>query len=384
MSVNSIVNVPVEIKNKSNVVNEKTKSNNVSEKEVDEEKSNATKYMLGATIAAGVIALGVIGHKNNWWRKCTDVIDNSSKKDSTALSDGVGGSSKKGNEALTGPNASSDKSTAPLDEKLGETSNKEKDVLGETNNSNPKKETATPEAEPKLEQDAEINAEKEAQERAKAEADAKLKEEQEAKAKLEAKEKAFIETHKQEAIDKLMAEGDELWGACKKYDGLIRKFARMQQEGFEAIRGQKSVKDGRYVVVQNLGIVSKTSINTVMTYYSTDGKVIDEIVCTRNGKKAYEVSFRDNGKTVELEAGNIYMGGNNDGLVDIRTNKDHVSFYVYKDGKYCEISRQDFSSDELEQINLACEISGKPSTTNKIYSFGATESSLRKYLNITD
>ena len=383
MSVNSIVNVPVEIKNKSNVVNEKTKSNNVSEKEVDEEKSNATKYMLGATIAAGVIALGVIGHKNNWWRKCTDVIDNSSKKDSTALSDGVGGSSKKGNDALTGPNASSDKSTATLDEKLGETSNKEKDVLGETN-STPKKETATPESEPKLEQDAEINAEKEAQERAKAEADAKLKEEQEAKAKLEAKEKAFIETHKQEAIDKLMAEGDELWGACKKYDGLIRKFARMQQKGFEAIRGQKSVKDGRYVVVQNLGIGSKTSNNTVMTYYSTDGKVIDEIVCTRNGKKAYEVSFRDNGKTVELEAGNIYMDGNKDGLVDIRTNKDHVGFIVYKDGKYCEINRQDFSSDELEQINLACEISGKPSTTNKIHRFGATESSLRKYLNITD
>lgn len=383
MSVNSIVNVPVEIKNKSNVVNEKTKSNNVSEKEVDEEKSNATKYMLGATIAAGVIALGVIGHKNNWWRKCTDVIDNSSKKDSTALSEGVGGSSKKGNEALTGPNASSDKSTATFDEKLGETSNKEKDVLGETN-SNPKKETATPEAEPKLEQDAEINAEKEAQERAKAEADAKLKEKQEAKAKLEAKEKAFIETHKQEAIDKLMAEGDELWGACKKYDGLIRKFARMQQEGFEAIRGQKSVKDGRYVVVQNLGICSKTSINTVMTYYSTDGKVIDEIVRTRNGKKAYEVSFRDNGKTVELEAGNIYMDGNKDGLVGVRTNKDHVSFNVYKDGKYCEISRQDFSSDELEQIILACEISGKHSTTNKIHSFGTTESSLRKYLNITD
>lgn len=383
MSVNSIGNAPVEIKNKSNVVNEKNKSNSVSGNEVDEEKSNATKYMLGATLAAGVIALGIIGHKNNWWRKGADVIENSSKKGSDALSEGTSSSSKKGNDALSGTNNSSDKAASTLDEKLEETSSKEKDVLGETN-STPKKETTTSEPEPKLEQDTEINAEKEAQERAKAEEDARLKAEQEAKAKLEAEEKAFIETHKQEAIDKLMVEGDELWGACKKYDGLIRKFARMQQEGFEAIKGQKTLKDGRYVVVKNLGVGSKTSKNTVMTYYSTDGKAIDEIVCTRNGKKAYEVSFRDNGETVELEAGNIYMEGGKDGLVDIRTNKDHVSFNVYKDGKFCEISRQDFSSDELEQINLACEISGKSLTPNKIHSFGATESSLRKYLNITN
>lgn len=383
MSVNSIEAAPVPIKNKSNGVSEKTKSNTVSGNEVDEEKSNATKYMLGATIVAGVIALGIIGHKNNWWRKGADVIEDSSKKGSDALSEGASGSSKKGDNALSGTNNSFDKSAGTLDESLGETSNMKNDVLGETNSA-PEKEITTPEPEPKLKQDTEINAEKEVQERAKAETDARLKAEQDANAKIEAKEKAFIKAHEQEAIDKLVAEGDALWGACKKYDGLIRKFAKMQQGGFEAIRGQKSLKDGRYVVVRNLGIGSPTSQKAVMTYYSTDGKVIDEIVCTRNGKKAYEVSFRDNGETVELEAGNIYMEGDKNGLIEIQTNKDNVRFNVYKNGKNREIIRQDFSNNELERIGLTCEKSGKPSIPNKIFRFDATESSLRKYLNITD
>ena len=38
----------------------------------DKEKSNAAKYMIGAGILAGTIALGIIGHKNNWWRKVSN------------------------------------------------------------------------------------------------------------------------------------------------------------------------------------------------------------------------------------------------------------------------------------------------------------------------
>ncbi len=34
-----------------------------------EEKSNAAKYMIGAVELAGVNAIGIAGHKNNWWRK---------------------------------------------------------------------------------------------------------------------------------------------------------------------------------------------------------------------------------------------------------------------------------------------------------------------------
>lgn len=40
---------------------------------VDKEKSHAAKYMLGATALAGAIAIGVIGHKNNWFQKLTQL-----------------------------------------------------------------------------------------------------------------------------------------------------------------------------------------------------------------------------------------------------------------------------------------------------------------------
>jgi len=40
----------------------------------DEKLSTSAKYMLGATALAGVIALGVIGHKNNWWRKAVNTV----------------------------------------------------------------------------------------------------------------------------------------------------------------------------------------------------------------------------------------------------------------------------------------------------------------------
>ena len=36
---------------------------------------NASKYMIGAAALAGVVALGIIGHKNNWWRKASQAAE---------------------------------------------------------------------------------------------------------------------------------------------------------------------------------------------------------------------------------------------------------------------------------------------------------------------
>ena len=37
--------------------------------ESDKKLSDSAKLMIGATLLAGTIAIGIIGHKNNWWRK---------------------------------------------------------------------------------------------------------------------------------------------------------------------------------------------------------------------------------------------------------------------------------------------------------------------------
>ena len=42
---------------------------------VDKEKSNAAKYMIGAAALATFVAVGIIGHKNNWWRKAAEGTD---------------------------------------------------------------------------------------------------------------------------------------------------------------------------------------------------------------------------------------------------------------------------------------------------------------------
>lgn len=41
---------------------------------VDKKLSNSAKYMIGATVLAGTIAIGIIGHKNNWWRKGVNAV----------------------------------------------------------------------------------------------------------------------------------------------------------------------------------------------------------------------------------------------------------------------------------------------------------------------
>ena len=51
----------------------------------DTEKSKAAKYMIGAAALAGVVAVGIIGHKNNWWRKAQEVGEDLAKKGSNAV-----------------------------------------------------------------------------------------------------------------------------------------------------------------------------------------------------------------------------------------------------------------------------------------------------------
>ena len=44
--------------------------------------------MIGAAALAGVIAIGIIGHKNNWWRKAQDIGESLSKNGSDAAQGG--------------------------------------------------------------------------------------------------------------------------------------------------------------------------------------------------------------------------------------------------------------------------------------------------------
>ena len=66
----------------------------------DEEKSNAAKYMIGATALATTIALGVIGHKNNWWKSVAKL----SEKNSSKINEGSSHSSKNHSIPVAAPN----------------------------------------------------------------------------------------------------------------------------------------------------------------------------------------------------------------------------------------------------------------------------------------
>lgn len=70
MSLDKITFRGVEtVQNQPEIKKEEPQKETVTE---DKEKSNAAKYMIGAGILAGTIALGIIGHKNNWWRKVSN------------------------------------------------------------------------------------------------------------------------------------------------------------------------------------------------------------------------------------------------------------------------------------------------------------------------
>lgn len=58
-----------------NQVKTETAQTNIAENNQDtQKKSNATKYMLGATALAGIIAVGIIGHKQGWWGKAEKAV----------------------------------------------------------------------------------------------------------------------------------------------------------------------------------------------------------------------------------------------------------------------------------------------------------------------
>lgn len=341
--------------------------------EVDEEKSNATKYMIGATALAAVVGLGIAGYKGKLGKgiqKFLGGAENAVEKGTQNASENAGSVSKpltsgtesvgsKASDALV-DGAENGVVATPKSEVINEK------PLNETSGLKPEIE-----AEPKTNQKTETNTKAELEAKAKAEAEAK------AKAKAKAEEKAFIEKHKQALIDKLHEEGEQLYRTTvKKYDGLVKRFAH-QRTKFDQIAGQRSEKHGLFIIEQKLGKGAKNT-ETIMTYYSKDGKNIDKVICTRGGKKAYQVTYRDNGKTVELCAKDLFIDGGKDGIVETRSRNNRVHLSVYNDETQMEIGRQDYSNGELKQLGIRYNKRSGEKTVN------ADKESICDYLNITD
>ena len=75
-------------------VNVDTNYKNNSDNLKDNNKlSKTAQYMIGATILAGTIAVGIIGHKNNWWRKVAGKteksLDDSASTQTISRNDGT-------------------------------------------------------------------------------------------------------------------------------------------------------------------------------------------------------------------------------------------------------------------------------------------------------
>ena len=83
MQVSKIFFSGVDAKVQNNEI--KTDVTKNSNSHIDEKKSNTAKYMIGATALAAAVAVGIIGHKNNWWRKAADAADDVSRKGSETL-----------------------------------------------------------------------------------------------------------------------------------------------------------------------------------------------------------------------------------------------------------------------------------------------------------
>ena len=379
----------------------KSQQSFTSNSEVDEEKSNATKYMIGATALAAVVGLGIAGYKGKLGKgiqKFLGGAENAVEKGTQNASENAGSVSKpltSGTESV-GSKASdalvdgaengvvaTPKSEVINEKPLNETSGLKPEIEAEPK-TNQKTETNTKaELEAKAKAEAEAKAKVEAEAKAKAEAEAKSKAEAEAKAKAEAEakakaeEKAFIEKHKQALIDKLHEEGEQLYRTTvKKYDDLVKRFAH-QRTKFDKIPGQRSEKHGLFIIEQQLGKGAKKTATT-MTYYSKDGKNIDKVVCTRGGKKAYQVTYRDNGETVELCAKDLFIDGGKNGIVETRSRKNNVLLSVYNGNIHMSISRQDYSNGEVKLLGIGYN----KRSGEKIVS--ADKESICDYLNITD
>ena len=357
----------------------KSQQSFTSNSEVDEEKSNAAKYMIGATALAAVIGLGVAGYKGKLGKgiqKFLGGAENAVEKETQNASENAGSVSK---PLTSGTESVGSKASDALVDGVenGVVATPKSEVINEK----PLNETSglkpEIEAEPKTNQKTETNTKAELEAKAKAEAEAKAKAEAEAKAKAKAEEKAFIEKHKQALIDKLHEEGEQLYRTTvKKYDDLVKRFAH-QRTKFDKIPGQRSEKHGLLIIEQQLGKGAKKTATT-MTYYSKDGKNIDKVVCTRGGKKAYQVTYRDNGETVELCAKDLFIDGDKNGIVETRSRNNRVHLSVYNDKAQMEIWRQDYSNGEVKRLGICYE----KGSEEKIVS--ADKESICDYLNITD
>ena len=94
----------------------------------DTEKSKAAKYMIGAAALAGVVAVGIIGHKNNWWRKAQDVGEDIVKKGSDTLQSGERKAAQTAEDAASAGSKADDIQTPKPDssgEKAGSVPGKE-------------------------------------------------------------------------------------------------------------------------------------------------------------------------------------------------------------------------------------------------------------------
>ena len=373
----------------------KSQQSFTSKPEVDEEKSNATKYMIGATALAAVIGLGVAGYKGKLGKSVQKFLggaENAVKDGAQNASENAGSVSKpltSGTESVG--SKAGDALVDGVEKEVGNvptissaTENVEKGVSkvddalvdGAENGM-----AATPKAEVPNEQPLNetsgLKPEIEAESKTNPKTETNTKAELEAKAKAEAEEKAFIEKHKQALIDKLHEEGEQLFRtSVKKYGYLVKRFAN-QRTKFDKIPGQRSEKHGLFIIEQKLGKGAKKT-ETTMTYYSKDGKNIDKIVCTRDGKKAYQVTYRDNGRTVELSAKDLFIDGDKNGIVETRSRKNNVLLSVYNGNIHVGISRQDYSNGGLKQLGIRYE----KGSEGRLVS--ADKESICDYLNITD
>ena len=339
----------------------KSQQSFTSKPEVDEEKSNATKYMIGATALAAVIGLGIAGYKGKLGKGIQEFLGGAEK----AVKDGAQNASESAGSV-----------SKPLSEGTEPVGSKASDALvdGVENGvvATPKSEVIN---EKPLNETSGLKPELEAEPKTNPKTEPNTKAELEARAKAE--EKAFIEKYKQAIIDKLYGEGEELYRtAVKKYDGLVKRFAH-QRTKFDQIAGQRSEKHGLFIIEQKLGKGAKNT-ETTMTYYSKDGKNIDKVVCTRGGKKAYQVTYRDNGETVELCKKDLFIDGGKDGIAEIRSRNNHVLLSVYNDETQMEIGRQDYSNGELKLLGIQYNKRSGEKTVN------ADKESICDYLNITD
>ncbi len=348
--------------------------------DVDEKKSNASKYMIGATALAAVVCLGIAGYNGKLGKGIQKFLGKTEKdvntktakekleRENTALKEELEKYKNKEAEAEAKARAEAEAYSRRIEAEAKAKAEAEAKA----------KARAEAEAKAKAEAEAKAKAEAEAEAKAEAEAEAKAKAEAEAEAKVKAEENAFIEKHKKALTDKLFGEGNNLWDTThEKYNKLVVKFSEIRTK-FAQIKGQKSENKGMHIIEQKFGKDSKNA-ETTMTYYSKDGNTIDKIVCTRNGEQAYQVTYRDHGQTVELNTKDIKIDGRNNGIVQVISSKDNVRLSVYNSNGLYKVYRNEKCSDGTRQLGIQYSLSSPENM-----SINTDRKSLCAYLNIND